>query len=160
MAEREASIAAIAAAFGEPSDRDVFIAGLALYWAEGAKSKPWRVSDRVTLINSDAAVIGLFLKWLYMLGVQREQLRLRVSIHESADVGAAEQYWSAVTGIGVDQFGRATLKRHNPKTPRYNIGNDYFGCLTIDVCKSRQLYQSIEGWWRALAGAVDVSLAP
>src|SRR6059058_1335058 len=50
--------------FGQRSPRDLFIAGLALYWAEGEKDKPWRRNGRVTLINSDADVLELFLQWL------------------------------------------------------------------------------------------------
>src|SRR4051794_26932682 len=34
--------------FGERSLRDLFVAGLALYWAEGGKDKPWRRNGRVT----------------------------------------------------------------------------------------------------------------
>jgi hypothetical protein len=45
------------ASIGDVSDRDLFIAGVALYWAEGSKDKPWRRSGQVTLINSDPSVL-------------------------------------------------------------------------------------------------------
>jgi hypothetical protein len=48
-AVREAEREEIAATVGDISNRELFLVGLALYWAEGAKSKPWRRSERVTI---------------------------------------------------------------------------------------------------------------
>jgi hypothetical protein len=73
-------------------------------------------------------------------------LILRVHIHENADAEAAQQYWLDVTHTRPDQFRRPTLKRHNPKTLRTNVGENYHGCLRIDVRRSVQLYRRIEGW--------------
>jgi len=42
-----------------------------------------------------------------------------------------------------------TLKRHNPKTVRKNVGDSYRGCLRINVRRSSGLYRRIEGWARA-----------
>jgi hypothetical protein len=72
-----------------------------------------------------------------------------MQIHESADVAAAEQFWLALTGAAPDQFRKTTLKRHNPKTVRKNVGADYRGCLRVDVRQSSRLYYQIEGWTRA-----------
>ncbi|MGZ4203824.1 MAG: hypothetical protein ACXVES_00825, partial [Actinomycetota bacterium] len=41
-----------AAQIGSISERDLLIAGVIAYWAEGSKSKPWRNKDRVKFINS------------------------------------------------------------------------------------------------------------
>jgi hypothetical protein len=38
------------------------------------------------------------------------------------------------------------LKRHNPMTVRKNTGDDYHGCLRIDVLRGTSLYRKIEGW--------------
>jgi transcriptional regulator with XRE-family HTH domain len=55
--------------FGETSERDLFVAGVALYWAEGAKAKPWRRGGSVDLINSDVDVLRTYLSWLDLLGI-------------------------------------------------------------------------------------------
>ncbi|KUN21449.1 hypothetical protein AQJ23_31520 [Streptomyces antibioticus] len=47
-----------AQAVGELSDRELFIAGVAPYWAEGAKDKPHRRTEALQFINSDATVIS------------------------------------------------------------------------------------------------------
>jgi len=44
------------------SDRELLIAGAVAYWAEGRKAKPWRTSEVVVFVNSDAAMIRLFLR--------------------------------------------------------------------------------------------------
>jgi transcriptional regulator with XRE-family HTH domain len=132
---------------GRLSDRELFIAGVALYWAEGTKDKPYRRCEVLQFINSDPQVIGLYLRWLELLGVTRDRMRFRVSIHETAEVPTAERYWAAVAGVDVSTFQRATLKRHNPKTVRKNTGGAYQGCLVIYVTKSADLYRRMEGAW-------------
>jgi len=41
-------------------------------------------------------------------------------------------------------------QRHNPKTVRKNTGDEYHGCLRIDVRRSSGLYRRIEGWSAAI----------
>ena len=74
-------------------------------------------------------------------------------IHESADIPAAERFWLEVTAADPAQFRRSVVKRHNPKTVRKNVGDDYHGCLVVDVLRSAELYQKIEGWACAAMGA-------
>ncbi|WP_333493468.1 hypothetical protein [Kitasatospora cathayae] len=96
-------------------------------------------------------MVQVYLAWLKLLGVGQDRWRLRVSIHESADVCEAERYWVLIAGVPVDFLRRATLKRHNPRTTRKNIGIGYHGCLTISVLRSADLYRRIEGWWMGIA---------
>jgi transcriptional regulator with XRE-family HTH domain len=143
-------VTAAAAEIGKLSGRELLIAGAVAYWCEGAKSKPWRRNDRVAFINSDPGLITLFLCFLELAGVSRDSVTYRLSIHESADLSAAERFWLDVTGAEPGQFRKPTLKRHNPKTVRKNTGDDYHGCLIIAVRLSAVLYQRIEGWAEAI----------
>ncbi|MFI2260776.1 hypothetical protein [Streptomyces tubercidicus] len=138
---------AAASEIGELTDRELFLVGVGLYWSEGSKSKPYRRSERVIFINSDPDMIRVYLAWLRLLDVGTERLRFHVHIHESADVQAAERYWGDVTGVDPSTFGKTTLKKHNPKTVRKNVGADYHGCLMIRVLQCAELYRRIEGWW-------------
>jgi len=137
---------AAAAEIGELTDRELLITGAIAYWCEGGKSKPHRRSDRVVFINSDPALIRFFLRFLDTAGTPRANLGFRVYIHENADVEAAQRFWLEVTGAAIGQFATPTLKRHNPKTMRKNVGQTYHGCLRIDVQHSADLYRKIEGW--------------
>jgi hypothetical protein len=104
-------------------------------------------------MNSDQALIRFYLRFLAVAGVEPDRLRCRVQIHESADIEAAQQFWLGVTGLTAAQFRRPALKRHNPRTVRKNTGDDYHGCLRIDVLRGTSLYRKIEGW---AAGAMSV----
>ncbi|AGJ55438.1 hypothetical protein AB0I87_27965 [Streptomyces sp. NPDC049952] len=140
---------------GELSDRELFIAGVTLYWAEGMKDKPYSRRESLLFINSDPNVIKVYLNWLALLGVTRERLHLRVSIHESADVTQAEDFWSDLTKVPRVDFMEATLKKHNPKTTRKNTGEAYHGCLVIYVTKSAELYRRVEGAWYGIVLGVN-----
>ncbi|NUR68004.1 MAG: hypothetical protein HOQ47_19815 [Streptomyces sp.] len=152
--ERQATKLAAAAAVGDLSDRELFLAGVALYWAEGAKDKPYSRRELVLFVNSDPGVIAVFLAWLNLLEVATDRLRFRVMIHESADVPAAERYWADLVGAERTAFNKTTLKKHNPKTVRKNVGDTYRGCLVISVLRSADLYRRIEGAWYGIVGAV------
>ena len=148
-AQREAVRAGAAGQIGLLSKREILIAGAIAYWCEGTKSKPHRRQECVVFINSDPGLIKFFLLFLLEAGVEPTQLRFRVHIHETADVSAAEQFWRDVTAADPAQFQRTTLKTHNPRTIRKNVGGDYHGCLIVKVRQSADLYRRIEGWARA-----------
>ncbi|MFC7923800.1 hypothetical protein [Streptomyces cinereoruber] len=138
---------------GALTDRELFIAGVTLYWAEGAKDKTYRRREVLQFINSDPNVITLYLRWLDLLGVTPDRLRFRVSIHESADVAEAERFWAELGGVDASAFQRATLKRHNPKTVRKNTAEAYRGCLVVYVTGGSELYRRMEGAWYGIVEA-------
>ncbi|MFE4957396.1 hypothetical protein ACFRCW_25740 [Streptomyces sp. NPDC056653] len=145
---------------GTLSEHELFLLGVGLYWAEGTKDKPHARRERVAFVNSDPDMIQVFLAWLALLDVAPERLRFHLMIHASADVAAAERYWADLTGTDVSSFGRTTLKKHNPKTVRKNVGIDYRGCLVIHVQQSADLYRRIEGWWCGIVGGSVFGQAP
>jgi transposase len=145
-AHRSDERAVAAAEIGGLSDREVIIAGAIAYWCEGSKTKPYARGERVIFTNSDPQLILFFLRFLDAAGISRSDLRFRMHIHERADVAAAQRFWIEVTGSEEEQFLRPTLKRHNPKTTRKNVGDGYHGCLRIEVRRGARLYTRIEGW--------------
>jgi transcriptional regulator with XRE-family HTH domain len=156
-ARRTAVQTTAAAQIGELTEREVLIAGAIAYWCEGTKNKPYRRTDRIIFMNSDPALTRFFMRFLAVAGIERHRLRCTVHIHESADLEAAQQFWLGITGLDAAQFRSPTLKRHNPRTVRKNTGDDYHGCLRIDVLRGANLYQKIEGWAMAAMTSVDDS---
>ncbi|WP_260859822.1 hypothetical protein [Streptomyces cupreus] len=148
--ERQQTKQSAAQEIAQLTDRELFLVGVGLYWAEGSKSKPYRRQERVTFVNSDPGMITLFLAWLNLLGVQPERLRFAVQIHETADVASVEQFWSDHVGVERATFLKTTLKKHNPSTNRKNIDENYYGCLRVDVRSGADLYRRIEGWWSGM----------
>jgi transposase-like protein len=164
LAEREDARRAVqqeaAASVGELTDRELLLIGAAMYLCEGSKSKPWRRSERLVFINSDRRLIEIYLRWLELLGVSEDRLRFSISIHETADVRAAEQYWAAVAGVDVTTFGKPVIKRHRPETVRKNVGDDYRGCLRVGVALSANLYQRMEGIFTGIHSAISAAREP
>lgn len=111
-------------------------------------------------MNSDPALIRLFLAWLRLIGVGRHRLVFRVHIHESADAAAAVTFWSDVVGAPPSQFTKSTIKTHNPRTIRRNVGADYHGCLVVYVRRSADLNLRSAGWSEGLATAAGGSVEP
>ncbi|MFE5536874.1 hypothetical protein [Streptomyces sp. NPDC056492] len=149
--KRRATKTAAEDELGAMTDRELFVTGVGLYWAEGQKSKAYARRERVIFVNSDPDMIQLFLAWLDLLGIEPERLQYRVMIHETADVLGAEHFWADQVRVDHSRLQRTTLKKHNPKTVRKNIGEEYRGCLVIGVLDSADLYRRIEGWWSRMA---------
>ncbi|MGW2297027.1 hypothetical protein [Streptomyces violaceorubidus] len=147
---RKQTKAAARREIGELSTRDLFLTGDALYWAEGTKDKPYDRREKVIFVNSDPGVIQTYGAWLRLLGVAPDRIQYRVMIHITADVEAARRYWANLVGVDASAFQRTTIKKHNPKTVRKNVGEDYRGCLVVSVSQSADLYRQIEGWWTGL----------
>ncbi|SEC99440.1 Putative ATPase subunit of terminase (gpP-like) [Streptomyces misionensis] len=158
--QRRKTKAAAADEIGTMTDRDLFLAGVALYWAEGSKDKPYARRENVQFVNSDPGVVRVYLAWLDLLGIERERLRYRVMIHATGDVEGARRHWADLVQADPAEFQRTTIKKHNPKTVRKNVGEDYRGCLVINVLQGAELYRRIEGWWYGIVGAVTATDLP
>ena len=133
---RVAFKADVAAVLGGISQRDLLVALAVSYWCEGGKDKPWARREQVQWMNSDLMLVKLFLAGLRILGIADERIRLRVQIHETADEHEARRWWGEQLGRRPEDFMRSTIKRHQPKTVRKNVGDDYHGCLTVTCCRA------------------------
>jgi hypothetical protein len=102
QAEIESAGAWGRALVGELSERDLLIAGAALYAGEGSKTR-----DKVVFANSDPAMVRLFLAWLRrFFAIDEARLRMRLYLHEGLDLDGALRFWSDVTDIPIQQFGK------------------------------------------------------
>jgi transposase len=142
---------AAAEALGTITPRDLVLAMAVSYWCEGAKRKPWSRHQAVRWVNSDPVLVTLFLEGLALVGIERSRLSLRVHIHETADEEAARRWWAEHTGVPLEQFRPSTIKRHNPKTVRHNVNQEYRGCLCVSVLQGRELYEVLDGLVQGLA---------
>jgi transcriptional regulator with XRE-family HTH domain len=116
--ERRITKAAAAREIGDLSERELFLIGVGLYWAEGGKDKPYSRRESVKFANSDPRMIDVFLRWLRLLGFDHPKIRFELQIHESADVEAAEKFWQEVVGVGGEAFTKTMLKTHNAQDPQ------------------------------------------
>ena len=134
---------------GKLSDRELWLIGITLYWAEGAKQKENNVSQDVQFCNSDSKAIKIFIKWLLdICKISKENIYFRICLHENNKerLNDVQKYWAKVTQFPIKDFQKITWKKHKINTKRKNIGKKYFGLLNVRVKKSTNLNRKIEGW--------------
>jgi len=131
------------------SDRELWLIGVALYWAEGSKEKEHNIGQGVIFSNSDFSMIKVFLKWLKeSIKIGEENIKYEIYIHENLrdEVRKVKQYWSMVTNAPLKEFKRIYFKKNKISTKRKNIAENYYGQLRIRVNKSTNLNRKIAGW--------------
>ncbi len=126
---------------GNLSERELFIAGIALYWAEGFKK-----DNLVGFSNSDPKMIILFIKWLKLCGIDRSRLKFRLGINESYEkrVDEIQIFWQTTLNIDPEQFQKPFLQRVAWQK-KYDNPNEYHGVLRVRVSKSIDLLRKILG---------------
>lgn len=132
---------------GKLTKRELFITGVALYWAEGFKK-----DSRLGFANSDPAMIKFFLKWLMQCCyVPKEAIRVRVGLNISHQkrIKAVEDYWSKITGISIRQFQMPYFQKFIWKK-NYPKPEEYFGVLRIRANEQLPLFRKIHGWIEGL----------
>ena len=125
------------------------------YWCEGAKNRPNRQANRVIFVNSDPELISFFLLFLDTVGISRSDLAFRLHIHETAEIESAERFWLSLTRARPEHFRKRLELQQKPMTTRKNTGDDYRGCLRVEVMRSCELYRKIEGWASAVAASAE-----
>jgi hypothetical protein len=131
---------------GELTRRDIFVAGIALYWGEGFKK-----DHQVGLATSDVGIARFFLHWLKVcFDIYPNNLILRVTTNISykEKVKKIENYWAKELRISISQFSKPFFQNTVWKK-QYENSDDYHGVLRIRVRRSqdflRKIYGFIEG---------------
>lgn len=133
---------------GALTERELLIAGIALYWGEGSKK-----DRKVQFCNSDPQMIRFLLAWLNRcFGIGRDDLRCIVGINEihTRREKRVKAYWSKITGIPLEQFTKTSFKKvTNQKV--YENFDDHYGTLSIKVMQPARFYGKIIGLIEGLA---------
>ena len=98
---------------GKLSKRELWLLGIALYWAEGSKEKEYAPGVGIKFSNSDPEMISLFLKWLIeIIGVPKEQIGCEIYTHDifKDEVPRFQKYWSQKTGLPLSYFKTVYFK--------------------------------------------------
>lgn len=138
---------------GKISKRELWLLGIALYWAEGSKEKESRPGSGINFSNSDPEMIKLFLKWLIeVVNVPKNRIGCEIYTHDvyKDEVPRFQRYWSEKTGLPLSYFNKVYFKRNKINTKRENIGDLYNGQLRVKVYASSSLNRQITGWVRGI----------
>ncbi|MFT7558099.1 MAG: transcriptional regulator with XRE-family HTH domain, partial [Planctomycetota bacterium] len=139
---------------GVITDREEFIAGLFLYWAEGLKSG----DAKTTLSNTDPSMLVFYLRWLGHLGIAKEVIRIRLQLYVDMDIERETTYWSETLEMPRDNFRKPYVKKSDSSNRNYTRKFDHGTCEII--VSSRPfcdiVLQGVE-YIRAMYGSVDNS---
>lgn len=116
--------------------------GAALYWAEGSKTKGFEIT------NSDPFCIAFMTKWIEkILAISPGDLRARLNIYPQQNEQAIKEFWSQLTGIPIENFGKSFVK---PPNKGYKKNNLYYGTIKIEVPKGTDMRHRVFGWVKAV----------
>ncbi len=117
----------------------LFLSGLSLYWAEGAKNS-W---EQVKFTNSDKFMIVLIMRWFRdICNVPEEKFRVHMHIHNLHFRKDVEKYWFSITGVSQGQFYKTYIKQSSLRQRRNIL---YNGTCAI-IVNDKSLFRKIVGW--------------
>ena len=105
--------------------RDLFIAGLFLYWGEGTK----RSEARLALSNTNPAAIRFFIKWLEeSFSVSRGKVKIYLHLYKNMSIKKEISFWSKTLSISKKQFTKPYIKKGNSDRINYKSGFGHGTC--------------------------------
>ena len=137
------------AEIGKISDREEWLCGVMLYWAEGAKQKETDVSVGIKFSNSDSIMLIFFKYWLKKyLNVTDDDIVIELYLHENfkAKKDFYVNYWSEKLNYPIDKFDKIYFKKNKINTLRKNVNENYYGQINMRVKRSTNLNRKITGW--------------
>ncbi len=105
--------------------RELFLAGLFLYWGEGGKTE----RGVVTISNTDPAVLKFSLHWMRKaLDVPKEKIQVLLHLYDDMVVDEAVDFWSKSLNIPRSQFAKPYIKKSKRTDLDYK-GHGHGTCL-------------------------------
>lgn len=116
----------------------LFLMGLMLYWAEGAKR-----GEQINFSNSDPRMIKFMMLWFRKIcKVPEDKFRIKLYIHTLHCRKDIENYWSKLTNISRNQFHKTQIK---PTSLGHRKNRLYNGTCAIRI-SNKDLFRKIKGW--------------
>jgi len=107
------------------SKRDLFVAGLFLYWGEGAKTKDAEIS----LSNTNPTMAKFFIYWLEnSLKVDRDKIKIRLHLYQDMNIEREFDFWEKELCVKKSQFTKPYIKNSNKSSITYKNGFGHGTC--------------------------------
>jgi len=115
------------------NNREIYLAGLFLYWGEGSKSSQAALS----ISNTDPSIIKFFIYWsTKYLKVPREKLRIQLHLYKDTNIKKEKDFWSKMLNIPLNQFSKPYIK--NTSSTRINHKGGFgHGTCNVVICDAR-----------------------
>ena len=116
--------------------------GAFLYWSEGSKT------IGLSFSNSDPHFVLFMVRWLEKIfGISPKNLKACLNIYSQQKDLELKQFWSQLTDIPLENFGKSFVK---PTNKGYKKNNLYYGTIKIRVPRGTDMRYRIFGWIKAI----------
>lgn len=90
------------------TERELYIAGLFLYWGEGAKT----THSEISLSNTNPKIVKFFLFWLtHIFLVPKEKIVVRLHLYRDMKKEPAMKFWADILDLPLSQFRSPYIKK-------------------------------------------------
>jgi hypothetical protein len=127
----------------EHLDDPFFVAGVILYWGEGAKT-----GNNLILANSDPAILRLFVAWVRRYLDATADFVLSMHLHEGNDEEAARHYWRSEAALPDAPFTKTFIK---PRGTGHRKNHLEHGVCRVAVRRSADHRHRVMSWIDAIA---------
>lgn len=119
------------------------IAGIMLYWAEGAKLNLNNRNYTIDFANSNTEMVKLFVNFLRTIcGIDENRLRLHLYCYGDQDIERLKRYWSRITKISKNKFIKPYVRNDFKKE---KSGKMKYGLIHIRY-SDKKLFLQIQDW--------------
>lgn len=112
-----------------------WVAGIVLYWAEGAKTR-----NHVAIANTDPSALRLFVDWIRTYIDPLARFSLHMHLHEGNDEGAARAYWRQEIGLAEASFHKTFIK---PKGTGHSKNTHEHGVCAVRLRRAADAWNII-----------------
>lgn len=126
----------------------LWLAGVVLYWAEGAKTR-----NDLRLANADPRALRLFIDWVRAFLNPKAKFSIQLHLHEGNDDLAAQAHWREQTGLSEANYYKTFIK---PKGTGHRKNHLPHGVCTIKVRECSNAWQTTMAWIEGLTGQLGL----
>jgi len=116
----------------------LWVAGLVLYWAEGAKTR-----NHMSMANTDPRALRLFIRWVRQYIAPEARFSIALHLHEGNDEDNARRHWREQTGLRQANFHKTFIK---PKGTGHRKNHLKQGICTVKMRKPADAWNIVMEW--------------
>ena len=121
----------------------LWVAGLVMYWAEGAKTRNY-----VSMANADPRVLRLFITWVRTFLNPNAMFTLHLHLHEGNDETKAKEFWKSQTKLWDANFHKTFIK---PAGTGHRKNHLEHGICTVKLRRAADPWNIVMEWINAAA---------
>jgi len=124
------------------SPKELYIAGLFLYWGEGSKT----VRHTVSINNTDPSVLQFTIKW-YLQSLKITRNKIKVMLHLYSDMNKNKEmiYWSKILKIPLNQFLNPYIKQSlRSGLNQKSFGHGTCGLMVYDTVVKEKILMALK----------------